>query len=75
MIRGEMNVYNRATGWGTFVTLLLLAGVLILDVWIMDEVPILQHGVGYAMLQICMVGVVLTVLRLIFQGGSSSPKD
>ena len=47
-----MNVYNRATGWGTFATLLLLAGVLVLGVWLMDKLPILRHGVGYAMLQI-----------------------
>jgi len=25
-----MNVYNRATGWGTFITIALLAGVLAL---------------------------------------------
>ena len=66
-----MNVYNRATGWGAFVTLLLLAGVLVLDVWLMDKVPILEHGLGYAMLQIGMVGVLLTALRLIFRGGAS----
>jgi len=70
-----MNVYNRATGWGALVTLALLAGVLVLDVWLMDKLPILQHGLGYAMLQIGMVGVLLTALRLIFRGGSSSAKD
>jgi hypothetical protein len=70
-----MNVYNRATGWGTFVTLVLLAGVLALDVWLMDKLPILQRGVGYATLQIVMVGVLIGVLRLIFKGGSPSAKD
>lgn len=70
-----MNVYNRATGWGTFTTLVLLAGVLALDVWLMDKLPILQHGLGYAMLQIGMVGLLLTVLRLIFRGGSPSTRD
>ena len=75
MIRGRMNVYNRATGWGTFVTLLLLAAALVLDVWLMDKLPILQHGLGYAALQIVMVGVLLKALRLIFRGGSPSVKD
>ena len=70
-----MNVYNRATGWGALVTLVLLAGVLSLDVWLMDELPGLRHGLGYALLQICMVGVLITALRLIFKGGSSSAKD
>jgi len=70
-----MNVYNRATGWGTFTTLALLAGVLVLDVVLMDKLPILRHGLGYALLQIGMVGVLLTVLRLIFRGKSHSPKD
>jgi hypothetical protein len=70
-----MNVYNRATGWGTFATLLLLAGVIVLDVWLMDKLPILQHGLGYAMLQICMVGVLLRVLWLIFRSGSSPQKN
>jgi hypothetical protein len=62
-----MNVYNRATGWGTFITLLLLAGVLVLDVWLMNLLPVLQHGVPYLLLQIGMVALVLTVLRLIFR--------
>ncbi len=70
-----MNVYNKATGWGTFITLALLAGVLVLDVWLMGELPILQHGLGYAMLQIAMLAVLLTVLRLIFRGGSPSTKN
>jgi len=70
-----MNVYNRATGWGTFTTLVLFAGVLVLDVWLMDEVPILEHGLGYVMLQIAMVALLLKVLRLIFRGGSPSSKD
>ena len=70
-----MNVYNRATGWGTVATLALLAGVLVLDVWLMDKLPILQHGLGYATLQIAMVAVLLIVLRLIFRGGSPSAKD
>jgi hypothetical protein len=71
----RMNVYNRATGWGTFVTLLLLAGALVLDVWLMDELPMLQHGLGYVALQIVMVAVLLKALRLIFRGGSPSAKD
>lgn len=75
MIRVEMNVYNRATGWGTFVTLVALAAVLVLDVWLLDRLPILQHGVGYAVLQIVMVGVLIKVLRLVFRGRSRSPKD
>ena len=41
-----MNVYNRATGWGALVTLALLAGVLVLDIWLMDKLPILQHPSG-----------------------------
>jgi hypothetical protein len=69
-----MNVYNKATGWGTLVTLALLAGVLVLDVWLIDKLPMLQHGVGYATLQIVMVGVLIGVLRLIFKGGSPSAK-
>ncbi len=64
-----MNVYNRAAGWGTFITLVLLAGVLVLDVWLMDKLPILQHGSGYARLQIVMVAILLTLIRLIFRGG------
>ena len=75
MILGDMNVYNRATGWGTFATLLLLASVLVLDVWLMDKLPILRHGLGYAMLQICMVAVLLRVLRLIFRSGSPPHKN
>jgi hypothetical protein len=75
MIRVEMNVYNRATGWGTFATLVVLAGVLVLDVWLMDRLPILQHGLGYAVLQIIIVGVLIKVLRLVFRGRSPSPKD
>ena len=67
MIQVAMNVYTRATGWGTFVTLVLFAGVLVLDVWLMDKLPILQHSLGYAMLQIVMVGVLLKALRLIFK--------
>jgi hypothetical protein len=70
-----MNVYNRATGWGSFTTLALFAGVLVLDVWMMGELPILQHGLGYAMLQIVMVVVLLKVLRLIFRGGPPSAKS
>lgn len=70
-----MNVYNRATGWGTFVTLVLLAGVLVLDVWLMNKLPVLRHGVSYLLLQIGMVALVLTVLRLIFRGGSPSVKN
>jgi hypothetical protein len=70
-----MNVYNRATGWGTFTTLALLAGVLVLDVWLMGKLPFLRHGLGYIMLQLAMVGVLLKALRLIFRGGSPSPKD
>jgi hypothetical protein len=70
-----MNVYNKATGWGTLTTLALLAGVLVLDVWLMGKLPTLQHGLGYALLQIGMVGVLLTVLRLIFRSGSPSAKD
>lgn len=75
MISMTMNVYNNATGWGTLITLVLLAGVLVLDVWLMGKLPILRHGLGYAMLQIGLVGVLLKVLRLIFRGGSPSAKD
>jgi len=70
-----MNVYNKATGRGTFATLVLLAGVLALDAWLMDELPILQHGLAYAMLQIAMVAILVKVLRLIFRGGSPPAKD
>jgi hypothetical protein len=70
-----MNAYNRATGWGTFATLFLLAGMLVLDVWLMDKLPVLQHGLGYAMLQICIVGILLGVLRLIFRSGSPPQKN
>jgi len=70
MIGVAMNVYNRATGWGTFLTLILPAGILVLDVWLMGMFPILQHGLGYAVLQLGMLGVFLTALRLIFRGGS-----
>jgi hypothetical protein len=70
-----MNVYNRATGWGTFITLVVLASALVLDVWLMGKLPILRHGIGYVMLQIGMIGVLLTVIRLIFRGGSPSTKD
>jgi hypothetical protein len=75
ILRVTVNVYTRATGWGALVTLALLAGVLVLDVWLMSKLPILRHGVGYAMLQIGMVGLLLTALRLIFRGGSHPRKD
>ena len=64
------NVYNKATGWGTFLTLVLLVGILVLDVWLMGMLPILQRGLGYALLQLGMLGLFLTALRLIFRGGS-----
>jgi putative heme iron utilization protein len=64
------NVYNKATGWGTFLTLILLAGILVLDVWLMSMLPVLQHGLGYAVLQLGLLGVFLMALRLIFRGGS-----
>ena len=70
-----MNVYNRATGWGTFITLVLLAAILVLDIWLMNVLPILQHGLGYVLLQIGMVGVLVKALRLIFRGGSPSAKN
>ena len=70
-----MNVYNRATGWGTFVTLVLFAAVMVLDIWLMEKLPSLQHGLKYALLQISMVGVLLKGLWLIFGGGSSSTPD
>jgi hypothetical protein len=70
-----MNVYTRVTGWGTFIALVLLAGVLVLDVWLMDELPVLQHGLGYVILQTAMVALLLKALRLIFRGGSQSAKD
>lgn len=70
MMGVTMNVYNRATGWGTFLTLVLLAGMLVLDVWLMGMLPILQHGLGYAVLQLGLLGVFLMGLRLIFRGGS-----
>jgi len=57
------------------MTLALLAGVLVLDVLLMDELPSLQHGLGYAMLQLTMVALLLKVLRLIFKGGLRSGKD
>ena len=65
-----MNVYNRATGWGTFVALLVLAGTLVLDIWLLDKLPVLRHGFGYAVLQLGMVGLLITVLRVIFRGGN-----
>ena len=70
MMGVTMNAYNRATGWGTFLTLVLLAGMLVLDVWLMGMLPILQHGLGYAVLQLGLLGVFLMGLRLIFRGGS-----
>jgi hypothetical protein len=70
-----MNVYNRATWWGSFTTLALLAGVLVLDVYLMDKLPILRHGLGYAMLQVVMVGVLLKLIRMIFKGGKASVKN
>ena len=70
-----MNVYNRATGWGTFITPVLLAGVLVLDVWLMDKLPILQHSPGYTVLQIAMVAILLTLIRLIFRSGPPSLKS
>ena len=63
-----MNVYTRATLGGTFVTLVLLAGILALDMWLMSKFPDLQHGLGYILLQIAMLGVFLKVLYLIFNG-------
>jgi len=39
-----MNVYYRASGWGTLVALILFAGVLVLDIWLMDKLPLLRHG-------------------------------
>jgi hypothetical protein len=70
-----MNVYNRATTWGTFATLVLFAGMLVLDIWLMNELPILRHGLAYAMLQIAMVALLLKFLRLVFRGGSPSSKE
>jgi hypothetical protein len=70
-----VNVYTKATGWGTLATLALLAGMLVLDVWLMGKLPILQRGLGYAMLQIGIVALLLTVLRLIFRRRSTSGKD
>jgi len=70
-----MNVYTRATFWGTFVTLVLLAGVLALDIWLMTELPSLQHGFGYAVLHLGMLGLFLKLLRLMFKGGPPSSKD
>ena len=63
-----MNVYTRATLGGTFVTLILLAGTLALDMWLMSKFPDLQHGMGYILLQIAMVGLFLKVLYRIFNG-------
>ena len=70
-----MNVYNRATGWGAVTTLALLAGVLVLDLLLMDKLPILRHGLGYALLQVGMIVTLITALRLIFRGGSTSAKE
>jgi hypothetical protein len=70
-----VNVYTKATGWGTLTTLALLAGMLVLDVWLMGKLPILRGGLGYAMLQIGIVALLLTVLRLIFRRRSTSGKD
>jgi hypothetical protein len=70
-----VNVYTKATGWGTLTTLALLAGMLVLDVWLMGKLPILRRGLGYAMLQIGIVALLLTVLRLIFRRRSTSGKD
>ena len=70
-----MNVYNRATGWGAFATIALLAAVLALDVWLMHKLPFLQRGLGYAMLQVVMVGLLLKAIWLIFKGGRPSAKD
>lgn len=70
-----MNVYTRPTGWSTFVALVLFAGVLVLDVWLIGELPVLQHGLGYVMLQSAMVALLLKLLRLIFRDGSPPAKD
>lgn len=70
-----MNVYNRATGWGTFIALAWLAATIVVDVWLMAKLPMLQHGLGYALLQIGMVVLFLKVLWMIFRGGSRSAKD
>jgi hypothetical protein len=70
-----MNVYNRATAWGTFVTIVLLAGMLGLDVWLMDKLPVLQHGLAYITLQILVVALFVKMLRVIFKGGSRSAKS
>ena len=61
-----MNVYTRATWWGTATTLVLMAATLVLDVWLMSIVPTLQHGLAYAVLQIVMVAAFLKALQLIF---------
>jgi len=70
-----MNVYNNATGRGTLITLVLLAGALVLDVWLMNEIPILRHGLAYGMLQMGLVGLLLKALHLIFRRRSSSLKN
>jgi len=53
----------------------LLAGVLALDIWLMTELPSLQHGFGYAVLHLGMLGLFLKLLRLMFKGGPPSSKD
>ena len=70
-----MNVYSRATGRGAFATLVLFAGILVLDIWLMDKLPILRHGLAYGMVQIAMVALLLKVLQSVFSGGSPSSKD
>ena len=69
-----MNVYNRVTGWGAFLTLILLVGILVLDVWLMGMLPILRTGLGYAVLQLGMLCAFLIALRLIFRGRSPSDR-
>ena len=70
-----MNVYTRATFWGTATTLVLLAAVLALDVWVMSMLPSLQRGLGYLLLQAGMVWLLLKALRLIFPPATSSSED
>ena len=70
-----MNVYTKLGYWDTFVTLALGVGVLALDVWLMDLMPSLQHGLAYLMLQLAMVVALLKAIQLIFCRRPKSERD
>jgi hypothetical protein len=60
----SMNVYNRATGWGTFVALVLMAAFLSAEVWLLNWV----HGFNAIVLHLLVVVLFVATLRFIFDG-------